>query len=112
VEWAHDVAAESVHDVVAGEFYEFDGAGLAGFEADGGDVEAVAAGFFAFHDEGGVDFVKVVVGADLYGAVAGVGYGYGTGVATDVERYVAGFGKDFPWDHLILLGVMVYQAFL
>ena len=65
---------------VAGEGDQFDFAGVAGLEADGGaggDVEAEAAGGGAIEVQGGVDFEEMEVAADLDGAVAGVGDGEG-----------------------------------
>src|SRR5712671_2092707 len=58
---------------VAGDFYEVDGFGVAGLEADGGaggDVEALAVGGGAVEFQGSVGFDEVVMAADLDGAVA------------------------------------------
>jgi hypothetical protein len=61
-------AVAAVDDLVAGDFDERDGFGVAGLEADGGaggDVQAEAVGFCAVEGEEGVRFDEVVVGADL-----------------------------------------------
>ena len=57
-------------DLLAADFDERDGFGVAGLEADrsaGGDVETETVGLCAVEGEEGVGFDEVVVGADLMG---------------------------------------------
>lgn len=68
-------AVEPENSLLAAVRNEADAMGLAGFEADGragGDVESAAKGSRAVEAESGVGLEKVVVGAYLHCAVAGV----------------------------------------
>jgi len=67
-------------------------AALTRLEADrgaGGHVEAMAAGLVAIEDECRIGFGEMVVGADLDGAVAGIGDIDGDPLAPLAERDLA-----------------------
>ena len=95
IQVSHDFGIESVNLPVACEADEFDRALLSRLKPDGragGDIEPKPARALPVEAQSLVDFIKVKMGADLDGPVAGVADRECDGLTARVELDVAVFG--------------------
>src|SRR6266851_5599334 len=63
------------------------------------DIEPIAARQFAIEGERSIGLVEMIVGADLYRAVAGIGDGQDHRRSAGVDLDLACCGEEFTWNH-------------
>jgi hypothetical protein len=103
IQVSHDFAIESVNLPVAREADQLHRALLTRFKPDGGsggDVETEPASALPVETQGIVNLVKMEMGADLDGPVAGVADRKGDGLAAGIKFKVTLFGQNFTRDHV------------
>ena len=104
---SHDLGVESVNLPVARQADEYDRTLLSRLKPDGGtrgDVEPEPPRAFPIEAQSLVHLVKVKMGTDLDGPVAGVADRERDRLTARVKFDVAVFGQDFTRDHAALQG--------
>src|SRR6266446_9836689 len=104
---AVDLAVEADDTALAGIGDKPHLAALSGLEpgrSPSRDIEPAAARLFAIKGERRVGLGKMIMRADLYRAIAGIGDGQGHRRAAGVDLDIAGCGEELTWDHRGLSG--------